>query len=177
MVATEACRRATCDSRAIVTRSRKRRCTRVLMVRRNHVAAAEMPRAIAAPRSNTMLFWRTPSPRSLSHRASSESGSAASIDRPNAQNMRLGSCRKPSLHSRHIDENAGGSFSTGAVFAASGEDFIHDALLILAGVEALGLELEHRAVAAAEGDQFGVGAELDDPAAFQHADAVGVTHR
>ena len=36
----EACRRATCASSAIVTLSRKRRCTRVLMVRRNHVAVA-----------------------------------------------------------------------------------------------------------------------------------------
>ena len=41
MVATDACRRATCDSRAMVTLSRKRRWTRVDTVRRNHVAAAE----------------------------------------------------------------------------------------------------------------------------------------
>ena len=48
IVATDACSRATCDSSAIVTLSRKRRCTRVLTVRRNQVAAADTPRPIAA---------------------------------------------------------------------------------------------------------------------------------
>ena len=48
MVATEACSRATCDSSAIVTLSRKRRCTRVLIVRRNQVAVADTPRPTAA---------------------------------------------------------------------------------------------------------------------------------
>ena len=48
MVATDACSRATCDSSAMVTRSRKRRCTRPLITRRNHVAAVERPRPTAA---------------------------------------------------------------------------------------------------------------------------------
>ena len=48
MVATDACSRATCDSSAMVTLSRKPRCTRVLTVRRNQVAAADRPSATAA---------------------------------------------------------------------------------------------------------------------------------
>jgi hypothetical protein len=41
METTEAWSRATCDSSAIVTLSRKRRCTRVETVRSHHVAQAE----------------------------------------------------------------------------------------------------------------------------------------
>ena len=52
MVAIEASSVATCDSSAIVTLSRNRRCTRVLTVWRNHVAAAETPSAIAANRTS-----------------------------------------------------------------------------------------------------------------------------
>ena len=48
MVATDAWRRATCDSSAIVTLSRKPRCTRVLTVRKNQVPATETPSARAA---------------------------------------------------------------------------------------------------------------------------------
>ncbi len=47
MVAIEACSRATCASSAIVTLSRKRRCTRVLTVVRNQVAVADTPSARA----------------------------------------------------------------------------------------------------------------------------------
>ena len=52
MVATDACSRATWDSRAMVTRSRKRRWTRVLTVRRNQVAAADSAEADARRRSS-----------------------------------------------------------------------------------------------------------------------------
>ncbi len=50
MVAIEACSRATCDSSAIVTLSRKRRCTRVLTVARNQVAVAGSAEADGASR-------------------------------------------------------------------------------------------------------------------------------
>ena len=76
-------RRAT--SSAIVTLSRKRRCTRVLTVRRNHVAAVETPRPIAAPCTRPDRCSRTPLPSSISHSASSASGSAASCDSTNAR--------------------------------------------------------------------------------------------
>ena len=46
-----ACSRATCDSSAIVTLSRKRRCMRVLTVRRNQVAVADTPSPRAAASS------------------------------------------------------------------------------------------------------------------------------
>src|SRR5260370_19741186 len=48
MVATDACSCATWDSSAMVTLSRKRRCTRVLTVRRNHVAAVDTPWPISS---------------------------------------------------------------------------------------------------------------------------------
>ena len=47
---------------------------------------------------------------------------------------------------------------------------------VLVVVEARRLEVEHRAVAAAERHQLVVGAELDDPAVLDHADAVGAAH-
>ena len=114
-VATVACSRATWDSSAIVTLSRKRRCTRVLTVRRNQVAAADRPRPIAAPCIRPVRCSRKPLPSSHSHSASSASGSAASCDNTNDATIRRGSWRYPSLHSRHIDDNAGGSGSISAL--------------------------------------------------------------
>ena len=93
MVAIDACRRATCDSSAIVTLSRKRRCTRVLTVARNQVAVADTPRPRAAVTSRRRSPWSTPSPRSFSHSASSASGSAASCDSANAATSSPGSWR------------------------------------------------------------------------------------
>src|SRR5207302_320799 len=58
-----------------------------------------------------------------------------------------------------------------------GEAVISLSLLVLAGGEALCLKVEHRAVAAALRHQLVVRAELDDLAVFEHADAVGMTHR
>ncbi len=49
-------------------------------------------------------------------------------------------------------------------------------LLVRLGREALGLQLEHRAVAPAQGHQLVVGAELDHAAVLEHADAVRVAH-
>src|SRR5882672_10176546 len=170
MVATEAWSRATCDSSAIVTLSRKRRCTRVLIVRRNHVAAADTARPTAATRTSPGEWSITPFPRSMSHRASSASGSAASWDSTNAASISRGSWRYPSLHNRHIDESAGGSASA----ARSGEDVIRGPLLFACDVEALGLQVEHRAIAAVQCHQLVVRAELDDTALLEHADAIGV---
>src|SRR5438105_12192022 len=59
-------------------------------------------------------------------------------------------------------------------FLPLGEGFVHHPLLGL--VEPPGLELEHRPVAAAERHQLVVRAQLDDAAALQHADAVGVAY-
>ena len=92
MVAMEASSRATCDSSAIVTLSRKRRCTRVLTVRRNHVAVADTPSATAAIWTRRQFAWSTPSPSSLNQSASSASGSAESSASENAATSRPGSC-------------------------------------------------------------------------------------
>src|SRR5262245_34322736 len=164
MVATDACRRATWASSAMVTLSRKRRCTRVLTVRRNQVAAADTPSPIAAARVIPGRCSSTPLPRSMSHSAKRASGSAASCDSTKDTSINRGSWRYPSLHSRHIDDSAGGS---GPI---ASEDVIGRVLL----GEALRLQVEHGAVAAAARHQLVVGAELDDAAVLEHADAVGV---
>src|SRR5215210_5113274 len=179
MVATDACSRATWASSAIVTLSRKRRCTRTLTVRSNHVAVAEIPSASAAMRTILPSCPSTPLPSSASHQAINASGNAASNTRTNAASMRPGSWRYPSLHSRHMDGSAGGKPSPCATAPwreLSGEDVIDGSLLVLRR-EALGLEIEHRPVAAAERHQLLMGAELDHPAVLQHTDAVGMAHR
>src|ERR1051325_4796125 len=118
MVGTDACRRATWVSRAIVALSGKRRCTRVLTVRRNQVAVADRPRPIAEPIISVGRCSTTPLPSSISHSARSAAGGSGEI-------AELG----------------------------SGEDVIRLALLLWIG-EALRLQLEHRAIAAAAGQQL-----------------------
>src|SRR5712691_12999677 len=182
MVATDACSRATCDSSAMVTRSRKRRWTRVPIVRRNHVPAVDTPRAIAAMRMSPASCWSTPSLSSLSHSASNESGSAESSERISATNIRLGSKRKPSLSSRHIDGNAGGRSSTLRATLltrpfGSDEDVIHHALLLFSRAEALRLQVEHGPVTSTQLHQLVVAAQFDNLAVLQHTDPVRVAHR
>src|SRR5207247_7590015 len=183
MLAIDAWSRATCDSSAIVTLSRKRRCTRVLTVRRNQVAVAETPRPMAAARTRPGRPSSTPLPSSMSHSASSASGNAASCDNANAASIRLGSWRYPSLHSRHIDRSAGGN---GAMPAAvvraasprcSTEDVIGSSFLVLGCAETLCLQIEHRPVAAALGHELVVRPEFDDAAFFEHADTIGMPYR
>src|SRR5206468_1488947 len=76
-----------------------------------------------------------------------------------------------------MDDRAGGNASGTVGRGRSGEDVIGFSLLVLGGGEALGLKVEHRAVATALGHELVVRAELDDPAVFEHADAVGVADR
>src|SRR5207249_9194813 len=133
MVATDACSCATCDSSAIVTLSRKRRCTRVLTVRRNQVAAAETPSARAAASTLTRFCWRTPSPSSFSQTATNESGSADSREIRNAAINNPGSWRYPSLHRRHIEGKAEGSAG-----GCLREDIIRHTLLVFSSGESLG---------------------------------------
>src|SRR5215472_7895996 len=175
MVATEACSCATCDSKAIVTLWRKRRCTRVLTVRRNQVAAADSPKPMAAPCTIVGRCSTTPLPSSISHNARSASGSAASCESTKAASIKRGSCLYPSLHNRQIEERAGGSGSM--LRARSGEDVIGYALLSLGNVEALCLQIEHGAIATAERHQFVVRAQFDCVSMLQHADAIGVADR
>src|SRR5580658_1760139 len=151
----------------MVTLSRKRRCTRVLTVFKNQVAAVDTPRPIAAPCINPVRCSRKPLPKSASHKASSASGSAASCDNRNDTTIRRGSWRYPSLHSRHMDDSAGGSGSS------SGEGLISGALLF-GKMEALRLQVEHGPIAAAQRHQLIVRAQFDDPAMLQHADTVGM---
>ena len=56
------------------------------------------------------------------------------------------------------------------------EDVKRLSLLLRIG-EALRLQVEHRAVAAAERHQLVMGAELDDLAVLEHADAIGEPDR
>src|SRR3984893_13388257 len=174
-VATDACSWATCDSSAIVTLSRKRRCTRGLTVRRNHVAAVDTPRPIAAPCTMLGLCSSTPLPSSISHNARSASGSAASCDSTNAATIKRGSWRYPSLHNLHIDDSAGGSGSIAR--SRSGEDVIRLALLVVRDGEALSLQIEHGPIAPGQRHQLIVRAELDDPAMLEHADTIGMADR
>src|ERR1700724_3537237 len=159
----------------MVTLSRKRRCKRVLTVRRNHVAAVDMPRPIAAPRIMPGRCSRTPLPSSISHNARSASGSAASCDRANATTIKRGSWRYPSLHNRHIDESAGGSGSIAR--PRSGEDVIRCALLVVRDVETLRLQIKHRAIAPRARHQLIVGTDLDDAPVLEHANAIGMADR
>src|SRR5215472_9759776 len=175
MVAIDACSLATWDSSAMVTLSRNRRCTRVLTVRRNHVAAADMPSAIAPPSTSPDRCSSTPLPSSISHKARSASGSAASWDSTSDANIIRGSCRYPSLHSRHMEDSAGGS---GAIaWPRLGEDVIGRARLVGRNNEALCLQIEHRSVAPAKRHQFVVRAELNYTAMFENADAVRLPDR
>src|SRR6266478_5032623 len=181
IVATEACNCATCDSSAMVTLSRNRRCTRVLTVRRNHVAAVDTPSPIAAPSTMPGRCCRTPLPSSISHKARSASGSAASCDSTNATTIKRGSWRYPSLHSRHMDDSAGGSGSivpgVPGARSRSGEDFIGRALLLAWDAETLRLQIEHRPITSAECHELVVRAELDDPTMLEHADTIGMADR
>src|SRR6266851_8949203 len=156
----------------MVTLSRKRRCTRVLTVRRNHVAAVDTPRPIAAPSTMAGLCLRTPTPSSISHNAMSASGSAASCDSTSAASIKRGSRRYPSLHSRHIDDSAGGSGSIAR--SRLGKDVIRGAQLFVWNDEALRLQIEHRPIAPSEGHQLFVRAELDDSAVLEHTDTIGM---
>src|SRR5881628_419046 len=168
MVAMDACSRATCDSSAIVTLSRKRRCTRVLTVLRNQVAVTDRLRPKTAITSRRRSAWTTPSPRSFSHSAKRASGSAASCDNANEATSIPGSWRYPSFSARHIEESAGGR--------RSGEEIVSGSLFVRGGAEPFGLQVEHRAIAPALRHQLVVGAQLDNPAVLEHTDAVGVTH-
>src|SRR6267142_1967189 len=78
-----------------------------------------------------------------------------------------------------MDENAGGNSSPWrreALASGSGEDVINWFFLAFGSCEAFGLELEHGVITAALRHEFVVCAQLDDPAMFEHADAVGVSH-
>src|SRR5436309_11287934 len=177
MVGTDAWSRATCDSSAMATLSRNVRWTRVLTVRSTHVAVVDTARPIAAPITSPRRCSTTPLPSSISHSASSASGSAASCDRTNDTSISRGSWRYPSLHSRHIDDSAGGRGSIAAdARLRSGEDVIRRARLLFRNVEALRLEIEHGPVTSAERHQLVVRAELDDAPVLEDADAIRVAH-
>ena len=93
IVAVDACRRATWDSRAIVTLSRKRRWTRVLSVPRIQVATADRPRPTAAVSSRLRSPADKPSPRSFSQSAIRASGIAASWESAKERTIIPGSWR------------------------------------------------------------------------------------
>ncbi len=149
-----ACRRATCASSAIVTLSRKRRCTRVLTVPRNQFAAALSAIPSAAAIASRVCCWITAAPSRASQTAVSAAGRAASCDSTSESAISPRSDLKPSLHSRHIEESVGGSGSMASgAGSRSGEGFIGLSLLVRF-LEALRLQIEHRAVAAAERHQL-----------------------
>ena len=103
---------ATWVSSAIVTRSRNRRVVRVATTRRSQVKVADA--AIAASVANNMaatLPATSASAIRLSHRANNASGTAWSKVSVTTTTTSRGSWVYPSLHSRHIDESAGGGSS------------------------------------------------------------------
>src|SRR5215469_5424098 len=166
IVEIEAWSRATCASSAIVTLSRKRRCTLVETVCSSQVATAETASAMTAKRSRPAFCSIRPSPSSLSQTASSASGSADTKASTNETPMSEGSQRKPSRHSRHIEDSAGGSLSGTAAggTAVSGEDIetqLFLAFLRRAGCEPLRLQGEHRPVTTALRHQLVVTAQLE----------------
>src|ERR687897_154526 len=174
MVATDACRCATCDSSAMVTRSRNVRWTRVLTVRSTQVAAVDTARPTAAACTRPVRCSSTPLPSSINHKARSASGSAASCESTSDVTISRGSCRYPSLHNRHMDDNAGGSGSIAR--SRLREDVIRRALLIAWCRESLCLQVEHRSIASAERDQLVVRAQLHHAAVLQHADTIRMAH-
>ena len=91
MVATDAWSRATCDSSAIVRRSRKYRWTRPLITRKNHVVGVVRPSPTAEAITIPRLCATTPSASSFNHSARSASGSADRSERPNDTTRSLGS--------------------------------------------------------------------------------------
>src|SRR5262245_60690849 len=193
MVETDAWSRATWPSSATVTLSRKRRWTRVLTVRRNQVAVADRASPAAATSSSVRSPSMAPLPRRLIHSASRASGRAAARPRPNDPSIRPGSACQPSTSIRHMAAVAGGSSASGRAPVRSRKELTAHllrrvvepvgrlAVLTLAPAvvtvaEPAGLELEHRAVAAAPGHELVVAAQLDHPTGLQHTDAVGVAH-
>ena len=93
IVGTIACRRATCDSSAIATRSRKRRCTRCESTDRYHVAVTDAASPTPAVITAELLPSMVPSTINFSHSASSASGSIISSARPSDSVSSLGSAR------------------------------------------------------------------------------------
>src|SRR4029078_7195192 len=101
---------------------------------------------------------------SISHRAMSASGSAASCDSTNETSISRGSWRSRRRNSRHMEESGGGSASIGGI--RSGEDVIRHPLLVVERAgrkEALRLQVEHRAVAPAERDPLVARGEVAHP--------------
>src|SRR6185503_16320794 len=133
-----------------------------------------MPRASTATLTRAQSPASAPSPSSLNQTASSASGSAARRANPNDTTIRTGSCWYPSLHSRHIEEMAGGRSSRGAG-GFSGEDVIGLPFLVFR-TEALRLQIEHCPIAAVERHQFPVRSEFDDLPLLEHANAVRLPH-
>src|SRR5215472_4204312 len=182
-----ACNRATWDSSAIVTLSLKRRCSLVDTVCRSQVATAETASAMTANRSRPGLCCSRPSPSRVNQTASSASGTAAARARMKETPISAGSKLKPSRHNRHIEDSAGGRRSAGSrspggaacpgSVPASGED-IEDQLLLAflrcACGEPLGLQREHRPVAAARRQQLVVAAELGHHAVLDHGYLIDV---
>src|SRR5258708_19142288 len=145
MVATEACKLATCDSRATATRSRKRRWVRSLITRRNQVAATELPSPIPAPIARLRLPWSTPSASNFIHNASNASGNAASNARPKETASSRGSDSCARFNARHMGGRDGGS-----VLAQS----LVEVNFILSFLQTRSLKFEHRVVAALGCHQF-----------------------
>src|SRR5215469_4587517 len=165
-----ACSRATCDSRAIVTLSRNRRCIRADTVASSQLATAETASALTAKRSSPGLCSSSPSPSSLNQTASSASGTAATRASVKDTPISAGSYRKPSRHSRHIDRNAGGSLPTASWSGEDIEGHLLFPFLRRPGGEPLGLEREHPPVPAAQCQKLVMAAELHDGAVGDHRD-------
>src|SRR5690349_9899912 len=72
-----------------------------------------------------------------------------------------------------MEERAGGS---GPIWSLRSRENVIRGALLFGDVEALRLQIEHGAVAAADRHELVVRAELDDAAVLEHADAIGVAN-
>ena len=177
IVATDACSSATCDSRATLTRSRKRRWTRSNSTRMYQVPTAETRQPDAATTTLVAVVVEHAVGEQLEPQRDEHVGQRG--ERPSSRTRRrAAAARRGSRASPCATAScsAGGRSSCEQVVRrASHAPPPRRARRRLD--EARRLQLEHRAVAAAVGHQLVVGAELDHPAVLDHADAVGQAHR
>ena len=130
----DACRRATCDSSAMVSLAEAPAAARG----RNQVAAADTPKPIAAPRTHTRSCAPpTPCPSNMSHNARSASGSAGELHEEcrghEARFVAITEFAQPP----HGRDHGGAAGPT--IHHRCGEDVIGDTLLVVGYVEALRL--------------------------------------
>src|SRR5690625_248125 len=161
------CSRTTCASMNTAARSAKRRFARSLTTRSSQLNAASAPRSTAAVTMSTGPPESTASVSIARATAISTSGRAAPTVVANATAMSPGEAAQPNRSVRASARQDEGRGWSSVGMAGS----------VLCFVESRGLEVEETRVGALEGEEFVVGARLDDPAPVHDADPVGAADR